>query len=190
MGGSLSNGCSDAEQKERAPGQHAEVSRRPPATPVRLSPATLRCTDVIDQVEAPPVGYTIARGGVALSTGSDGSHGNQVSEDPHAEYGARLFAKFGLLVQAGAALELVVPEEDRPAMSVGWGHGAARTWELRAPPCIGTGRWNVFAGGIWVEDRGCYAIVVRAAGREELLRIGVGSPCPGGGSPERMKVDP
>lgn len=146
------------------------------------APATLQCDNAIDTVATPPHGYTVIRGLAALPTSRDNpsAHENQAPADARADLGAPRFFKSGLLVRAGAAFKILVPEAQRETLSISWGHGGtARTWDLTVPACNGTTGWKVFTGGFWVEEEGCFEIIVRDGEHDEVLQFGIGTPCPG-----------
>jgi hypothetical protein len=99
----------------------------------------------------------------------------------------RLFAKWGLLVRAGARFQLIVPPGLRGRLSIGWGNaneghvGSA----ISVPGCHGSKsqKWLAFAGGYWVNKPLCGALIVRTRGIQRRVQIGVGRACPGQLSP-------
>src|SRR5207253_11145210 len=106
---------------------------------------------------------------------------------------ARLFAKEGLFIKTDAALELVVPDQVASRFAIGWGSPARRTRHLvvqGCPPgscaadhgssvCDSSSSWLGYPGGYSVRQVGCLPLLVRAAGQEQRVLIGVGAPCPG-----------
>ena len=153
--------------------------RQAPATPMKLAPAVLRCSEAIDSLETPPAGFTVFRGIVALRINRDNRVAHQTSEDLKAAYGERHFAKAALLVRAGAKFKMVIPEARRGMTSIAWGYGGTpRTWELTVPGCPGSTGWKVFTGGFWLEDPGCVEVIIRDGEHEEVLQLNLGSPCP------------
>lgn len=96
---------------------------------------------------------------------------------------ARLFAKWGLVVRAGARFDLIVPRRLRDRLSIGWGNaGEGHVGStISVPGCRG-GRgeeWLDFAGGYWVHSTICAPLVVNAHGRRRRVWIGIGRACPG-----------
>ncbi len=94
-----------------------------------------------------------------------------------------LFAKTGLVVRAAHAFELEVPVEPGNRLAIGWGNALAFRPSARfaVPSCpdwFGTG-WLSYPGGYWADRPLCLAVTVRAGGREQQVRIGIGVPCPG-----------
>jgi hypothetical protein len=148
------------------------------APPEQLAPATLRCDTVIATVETTPPGYTVVRDIVALPAARDNATTIEGPVHPRTDRGGPTFFKTGLLVRPGATFKLVVPEARRSMVSIQWGGGhAPKTWELTVPACPGSARWNVFAGGFWVEEPGCVELIVRDGAHDEVLQFGVGAPC-------------
>ena len=99
---------------------------------------------------------------------------------------ARLFAKTGLVVRAGRSFDLVVP--DGTTLGVAWGSAsAAPTRRLHVPACPSAGGdgWLAYAGGYWTDRPACVTVIVAAGGRQQRVRIGVGTPCPGQRPPEQ-----
>lgn len=148
--------------------------------------ALLACQDVIKSKAAPPSDFSIVLNRVALPTG----RALQVSRgsDP----AAWLFAKEGLLIRRGTSFDLVVPDDWRSRLTVGWGSPAKRTSHLRVPECRPTNtlnpiqendEWLAYPGGYWVSEPACVSVLVRAGQSEQTVRIGVGAPCPGQSPP-------
>ena len=94
--------------------------------------------------------------------------------------GAGLFSKQGLVVRAGVSVELLVPPEWQTRARIGWGNAASPGSVVAVPACPaqGTASWLVFAGGYWVDSPVCFPLLVRTAGREHLVRIGIAIECP------------
>jgi hypothetical protein len=142
----------------------------------------LPCRETIGN-EAPGRGMTVALGVVglpasprmrrALQTASTGSH------DPS----ARLFAKWGLVIRAGADFQLIVPRELRGRASIGWGNAdeghVGDTIVVHGCRRRQGGEWLDFAGGYWVRSAICLPLTVAADGRRRRLSIGVGTGCTG-----------
>ena len=92
----------------------------------------------------------------------------------------RLFAKTGLLVRAGVASTVTVQAPPHRVARIGWRNGSITpTHRVEVPPCPqdGTSKWLVFPGGYWVDRPTCVTLTVRARGRAESMRVGVGAPC-------------
>jgi hypothetical protein len=54
---------------------------------------------------------------------------------------------------------------------------------VHVPACqqaAGDPPWLVFAGGYWTDAPACIPLLVRTAGRQTTVHIGVGTPCPAG----------
>ncbi len=85
-----------------------------------------------------------------------------------------LFAKQGLVVRAGADVELSV--ESTAGARLEWGEIATTGATTRHTPCPGEG-WLAYAGGYYVPAAMCLPVRVRSAGREQTVRIAVGAAC-------------
>jgi len=148
-------------------------------TPVVLTTQALVCRNAIDGGPA-VAGWQTVLGVVALPA-SPGSPALQASEsgDPIAP---ALFAKTGLRIRTGRAFELSVPVLTGNNVGIGWSgapSGPSRRFVVPAcPDQYGTG-WLAFPGGYWADRPLCLPVTVRAAGREQQVRIGIGTPCPG-----------
>ncbi len=90
-----------------------------------------------------------------------------------------LFAKHGLVIRVGVAVELLVPREWETRVQMGWGSPATPGRVAKVPPCPASGQapWLVFAGGYWVDAPVCFPLIVRTQGRETQVRMGVGQSC-------------
>jgi hypothetical protein len=141
--------------------------------------ARLPCQDVIGAPEHPDPGYTIVLGRVALPTG----YALQAAPSGEDDSNTRLFAKQGLLVKPGSTFELIVPDEWKGRLTIGWGSPAQRTARLEVRGCQSKSsmatQWLAYAGGYWVRDPACVALIVKAAHKMQRVRIGVGEACPG-----------
>lgn len=166
----------------RGRSQRADT-RRGTLVPTPIPPAELRCETAIGSVAEAPAGYTVFRDIVALGGSRNAPAALQARTTANADFGARLFAKSGLLVRTGAVFQLVVPAAWRHTMSISWGSGAVRTWELTMSGCGAAPGWQVFTGGYWVEEVGCMELLLRDGDHEEVIRVGVGAPCPGQSAP-------
>jgi hypothetical protein len=149
--------------------------------------ARLPCQDIGAEA-TPPSDFSIVFDRVALPTGRALQANRSGESDP----ARRLFAKSGLFIRRGASFDLIVPDEWRGRLTLGWG-GKVGT-HLRVPECRPTGTvdqpsyhdsevWLVYAGGYWVPEPACVSVVVRAGQAEQTVRIGVGASCAGQGPP-------
>ena len=106
----------------------------------------------------------------------------QTSASGESGPGMRLFAKQGLDAKATAQFEILVPAEYVGRAAVVWGNPGTPTTHLLFGPCGSiptTTGWLSYAGGYLVADPMCLPLLVRSAGHEERVTIGVGRPCPG-----------
>lgn len=159
-----------------------KTSASEPTVPSPVVPGleTLRCGEPIDGGPA-PAGWQVVLGVVALPT-SPRTRALQASDNIDPTEPA-LFAKTGLLVRAGHAFELGVPDSPANHLGIGWGNAlnfrpSARFAIPSCPDTFGTG-WVSYPGGYWVDRPLCLPVTVRAGGREQQVRIGIGTPCPG-----------
>jgi hypothetical protein len=127
------------------------------------------CNEVIDATPAPPAPWRPTLDAVALPP-----RGFQLSP---VERGYS-FSKMGLLVRAGATVEIGVPEGASHRLDWTWSHKLSA--HLRIAGCRGAGEWLVFAGGIYVTEPACVEIIVRTEGREETARLALGAACEAG----------
>lgn len=131
----------------------------------------------------PGQGMSVVASVVALPASPHLRHALQTALTGSSDPAARLFAKWGLLVRAGARFDLIVPVRLRDRLSIGWGNageghvGAA----IRVPGCRGghDERWLAFAGGYYVRSPICAPLIVDAGGLRRRVWIGIGKPCPG-----------
>lgn len=145
----------------------------------------LPCRDQINASSAPAPPRTTTLGRVALPTRfALGAVRFPNEPDPNARY----WAKDGLQIRAGASFELVVAPEWRGRLSLGWGNPAPRTTRLTVAGCrwmaspsqsSPAGAWLGFAGGYWVRNPACVALLVRADHQTRRVHIGIGVACPG-----------
>jgi hypothetical protein len=110
----------------------------------------------------------------------------QVNETGETDPAVRLFAKWGLVVRAGAAVDLRVGPGWEERARIGWGSPASPGAAVHVPACPGpSGQtvWLAFAGGTWVAQPACVPLIVRSRGQETQVRLGVGVACAGTSSP-------
>ena len=109
----------------------------------------------------------------ALQTGVQGEFAN--------DRAGRLFAKYGLYFKPGHAFEVIVPDEFRDRLSIGW---AVRSWRVVVGECAGyPSEWMALVGGYWIADPLCAELIVRSAESEQRVNISLGAPCPGQAPP-------
>ena len=156
----------------------AAVTFPPPNTDQTASSPTatgsVPCEQAIDAPPEVPADLVLVLDNVALPVGRtlQVNPAGSESELP-------LFAKHGLVVRAGAAVELRVPPEWEQRVRLGWGSPAVPGRRVTVPACPARGQepWLVFAGGYWVDAPVCFPLIVRSQGRETQVRIGVGQDC-------------
>lgn len=155
-------------------------SASPVTSPAVPALATLRCDGAIDG-GPPPRNFSTVLGVVALPL-SPAYRALQAfdSGDPASP---ALFAKTGLLVRAGRASELDVPADPRNRVAIGWGNAQVFRPSTRfavpaCPDTFATG-WLAYPGGYWADRPLCLPLTVRADGREQQVRVGIGTACPG-----------
>lgn len=153
--------------------------------PRRASHASIRvlpCAETIGN-EAPGRGMTIALGVVALPASPRMRQALQTASTGSPDPAARLFAKWGLVIRAGADVQLIVPRELRGRASIGWGNaGEGHVGEtILVRGCDGRqhGGWLDFAGGYWVRSPICLPLTVAGYGQQRRVSIGIGTACAG-----------
>jgi hypothetical protein len=139
------------------------------------------CGWSIDALTDPPDDYRVVARNVAVPTASILEAGDPGQTDP----AVWLFAKWGLVVRAGAAVDLQVGPGWEDRARIGWGSPAPRGAALHVPACPqwAEGPWLVFPGGTWVARPACVPLIVRSQGQEAQVRLGIGVPCGSAGSP-------
>ena len=172
-------GCTGTNAPSAAPSPtpSSDSAHRAPAVPAL---AALTCSAPIDG-GPPPDGWQTVLGVVALPA-APGARALQAFDSGDAT-GPALFAKTGLLVRAGQPFELEVPAERDNRVAIGWGNAltfvpSARFAVPACPDTFGTG-WLAYPGGYWADRPLCLSVTVRAAGGEEQVPVGIGTPCPG-----------
>jgi hypothetical protein len=142
----------------------------------------LPCGETIGH-EAPGRGMTVALGVVGLPASPRMRHALQTALTGSHDPAALLFAKWGLVIRAGADFQMTVPRHAADRASIGWGNAdeghVGDTIVVRG--CRGRhgGRWLDYAGGYWVRTPICLPLTVAAQGRRRRLSIGVGMGCSG-----------
>ncbi|WP_328472025.1 hypothetical protein OHA21_08785 [Actinoplanes sp. NBC_00393] len=142
-----------------------------PAGP-SLDPSAVACTHSIGGASPDPDGdgYRLVLGAVVLPS--------RVLEVHDAGEPGWHFAKHGLVLRAGTAVELVVAPEAADDARIGWGSPGPEGTTIRVPACPQAAGWLAFAGGYTVRTPMCVPLLVRANGREERATVSVGKPCP------------
>ena len=144
------------------------------------SSAALDCRNHIDQhPPAPDLEFVL--GVVALPTSSKAA-ALQTARTGDPDPAVRLFAKTGLVIKAGTTFELVVPDEAKDMVSIGWGVAPttpSRRVTVSCPSGASSSGWLAYAGGYWVPRPACVPLIVRVGGKEQRVYIGLGIACPG-----------
>jgi hypothetical protein len=133
------------------------------------------CGRSIDARADPPDGYRVVAQNVAVPTASVLEAHETGETDP----AARLFAKWGLVVRAGEAVDLEVGPGWEDRARIGWGNPGSPGVAVHVPACPAPSRgpWLAFAGGTWVAQPACVPLIVRSQGRQAQVRLGVGVSC-------------
>jgi hypothetical protein len=88
------------------------------------------------------------------------------------------WSKSGLIVRAGRAISVSVPQAWRTRAAITWGNNTGIVSALRIAACPSPTQWNAFAGGFYLRSRSaCVPLVFRAGGRAAEVRFGVGRRC-------------
>jgi hypothetical protein len=95
------------------------------------------------------------------------------------EFPMRHFAKSGILVKPGRGrVEIVVPPAWRKRVAIEWGGPSRAASGIRISGCKAQGRaWIMYPGGFHVSAPACVPLTVRAGGRSQTVRFGVGRRC-------------
>jgi hypothetical protein len=130
----------------------------------------------------PPGDYRVVVQNVAVPAASV----LQANESGDPDPAVRLFAKWGLVVRAGASVDLQVGSGWEDRARIGWGKPGSPGVAVHVPACpVPSGQtvWLHFAGGTWVAQPACVPLIVRSQGKEAQVLLGVGMPCAGASSP-------
>jgi hypothetical protein len=159
-------------------GQMSDHSRDIPPSGARGRP----CNEFIG-MQAPERDMRVFLGVVALPASPHLRQALQTTRSDLRDPAARLFAKTGLEIRAGARLRLIVPDRLRDQFSIGWGNAGEghRGTTIVVNSCTGPpgARWLAYAGGYYVRDPFCASLLVAAHRQQRRVRIGVGKACPG-----------
>jgi hypothetical protein len=169
----------------RAPARPAGVATSSAAP---AAESALACDSFIGN-SAPVAPAKVVLGVVALQA-SPGAPALQTSRSGDGHGPLRLFAKTALLVRPGTTFELIVPDQFSSRLSIGWGAPGPPSHRVLVSNCAGAGDgWLVYAGGFWIDHPACVPIIVRAAGQQQQVNIGVGTACPGQRPPQGPSQD-
>jgi hypothetical protein len=149
----------------------------------------LPCQNVILSTPAPSSDLSIILDRVALPTINALQANGSGDSDPS----TRLFTKSLIMIRRDASFDVVVPDEWRGRLIIGWARQGRRSTQVRVPGCRPTHTlepvretgddWLGYAFGFWVSEPACVSLVVRAGQAESAVRIGLGASCPGQGPP-------
>ena len=149
----------------------------------------LLCQNVIWSDPAPPSDLSIVLDRVALPAVNALQANRSGDSDPS----ARLFTKSLIMIRRGASFDIVVPDEWRGRLIIGWASQGRRSTHVRVPGCAPTHTlnpiratsddWLAYAFGFWVAEPACVSLMVQAGQAESTARIGLGASCPGQGPP-------
>jgi hypothetical protein len=149
----------------------------------------LLCQNVILSDPTPPADLSVVLDRVALPT----INALQANASGDSDPSARLFSKSLIMIRRGASFDLVVPDEWRGRLIVGWARQGRRGTRVRVPGCRPThtlgpiretsDEWLGYAVGFWVSEPACVSLIVRASQSQNQVRIGLGASCPGQGPP-------
>ena len=180
----LSMGCTAGDDRAR-PGADPSISSSSGSTGSQASPLPplpqggqrLSCADSVATMADPSELYRIAADAVAVP-----SQTLQPNESGDGQGPTRLFAKWGLYVHAGAAVQVRVAPGWEDRARVGWGRAAnpVTAVQVEACPAVSTSAaWSVFTGGTWVAGPTCVPLVIWSQGRQVHVRLAIGVPCDG-----------
>jgi hypothetical protein len=138
---------------------------------------TLDCNAFIDLAPA-PTGPSVVLGTIQLTTKSQVLQANPVVDGVS---GPELFAKQGLTVRPGHAVDLIVPSDWTDRLSIGWGAPSTPTRHLHVPACPANRdapeAWLVFSGGYLTARPACVPLLITTDGRRQQVSVAVGTPC-------------
>ncbi|MGC4759749.1 hypothetical protein [Micromonospora trifolii] len=140
------------------------------------------CTASVDALPAPPAGYRLVGRDVAVPDAAVISAEDSGEADP----AARLFAKWGLVVRAGAVVDVRVAPGWQDRARLGWGGTGTPAATVTVHACAsegGQGRWMAFVGGTWVARAACVPLIVTSDGQDDPVDLGIGVPCAGPTTP-------
>ncbi|GIF39644.1 hypothetical protein [Actinoplanes xinjiangensis] len=139
------------------------------------------CPDAIGQEDAPRDTYQVVADVVAVPAAD---RVLEPAPQTSGEGPTRLFAKWGLLVRAGAVVDVSLLPGWADRARLGWGDtDAGPAAAVRVTACRDGAGWSVFAGGTWVAEADCVPIrITTATGGDATAELSIGAPCsrPGG----------
>ncbi|GAA1764835.1 hypothetical protein GCM10009681_39900 [Luedemannella helvata] len=157
-----------------APASSAGAAPDATGSPV---PRGFDCGTAIESLAAPPDDYLVVDGDVAVPARlSPVDAADQGGDDPR----ARWFAKFGLIVRAGATAQLAVGPQWTDRAAVEWGSGDSPSATVRVPACPARDParpWQVYAGGMWAAEPSCVPLVITAGTTEATVLVGLNRRC-------------
>jgi len=155
-----------------------------PATGSSLGPVddgagTVACNEAIGELSSLPSEYTVVADSVALPRRMplQAERNTTVPASDPAAY----FAKYGLVVHVGVAVDLTVAPSSADDAAMGWGRGDPGP-AVQVPACSAHkdgSAWLAFAGGYYASTPRCVPIEVRTPSGTESVGVGVGVTCPG-----------
>jgi hypothetical protein len=141
-----------------------------PTTPAAASPPSdavaIDCSHRIGNAP-PPADFAVVLGAAAFPT--------NLLEPVRLPEG-RYWAKTGVVVRTGVAVDVIVAPEAAGHALIEWGSPGTLAAHQWVPACAGTG-WYAYAGGVTTDAPGCVPLIVRAEGREARTAVAVGKPC-------------
>ena len=175
-------GCtSENDARRPEPAVSDSVSPGAPAAPLPPLPEDgqrLRCADAVTTTPAPGEQYRVVAAAVTVPSTVVQPHESSEAPGP-----TRLFAKWGLHVRAGAAVEVRVAPGWEDRARIGWGPGAVPTTTVQVEACpaaSASAAWSVYTGGTWVANPACVPLVIQSQGRQAEVRLAIGAACDGG----------
>jgi len=168
------NGCSSSTARSPKP---PPTESHSPSPTVQLTTATLDCKGSIGSTP-PTADWVVVDDAVALPS----PHRQALGAGGYVTDGGvrRLFAKYGLVVRTGERAVLTV--SDPAHVAIGWGSPAVPASRFVVPACPRSqpgAVWLDFPGGYFVTRPACISLLVTHRATRHLVRIGVGTPCPG-----------
>lgn len=135
------------------------------------------CAVAVDAMREPPDDYRIVGEDVAVPD----REVLQASESGEPDPAARLFAKWGLVVRAGAVVDLRVASGWEDRARLGWGNPAKPAVSVQVRACAAAdddqSQWLAFVGGTWVAQPTCLPLTIRSQEQTMQVRLGIGVPC-------------
>ncbi|MEV6694389.1 hypothetical protein AB0M35_23235 [Micromonospora sp. NPDC051196] len=134
------------------------------------------CAVAVDALREPPNGYRIVGEDVAVPDREVLEAHESEKPDP----AARLFAKWGLVVRAGAVVDLRVASGWEDKARLGWGSPAEPAANVQVRACAADddqSQWLAFVGGTWVAQPACLPLIIRSSGQTVQVRLGIGVAC-------------